>query len=70
MLPETDDHASYFSFYDVMEKLGMILGTLSFGLIAEMTGGMRNSVLSLIGYFVIGFLLLIMVPKEKKSTTG
>jgi len=70
MLPETDDHASYFSFYDVMEKLGMILGTLSFGLIAEMTGGMRNSVLSLIGYFIIGFLLLLMVPKEKKPTTG
>lgn len=65
LLPETEDHASYFSFYDVMEKMGMILGTISFGIIAEVTGGMRNSVLALIAYFVIGFLLLMMVPKKK-----
>lgn len=64
LLPETEDHASYFSFYDVMEKLGMIFGTMSFGLIAEMTGGMRNSVLSLIAYFIIGFLLLLRIPKH------
>lgn len=68
LLPETDDHASYFSFYDVIEKLGMILGTMSFGIIAEVTGGMRNSVLSLIVYFIIGFLLLLLVPKNKQTT--
>lgn len=64
LLPETEDHASYFSFYDVMEKLGMILGTMSFGIIAEITGGMRNSVLALIAYFVIGLLLLLRVPNK------
>lgn len=68
LLPETDDHASYFSFYDVMEKMGMILGTMSFGIIAEATGGMRNSVLALIAFFIIGFVLLMLVPKNNKET--
>ncbi len=39
-LPETEDHTSFFSFYDVIEKLGMILGTVSFGLISQVMGGM------------------------------
>lgn len=63
-LPETEDNASYFSFYDVMEKLGMIIGTVSFGLIGQITGGMRNSILVLIAFFVLGFLLLLRVPKS------
>jgi MFS transporter, UMF1 family len=58
LLPVTEDHASFFSFYDVMEKLGMIIGTVTFGLISEMMGGMRPAILSLIVYFVIGFILL------------
>lgn len=63
-LPETEDNASFFSFYDVMEKLGMILGTVSFGLISQITGGMRNSILALIVFFVLGFLLLIKLSKR------
>lgn len=66
-LPETDDHASFFSFYDVMEKLGMIIGTVSFGVISECVGGMRPAVLALVGYFILGFLLLLMVPKTKDA---
>ncbi len=66
-LPETDDHTSFFSFYDVMEKLGMIVGTVSFGLISEAVGGMRPAVLALIAYFILGFLLLLMVPKTKEA---
>jgi MFS transporter, UMF1 family len=58
-LPEGDDHTSWFSFYDVLEKLGMIVGTISFGLISQLSGGMRNSVLALILFFVIGFLILL-----------
>ncbi len=65
-LPETKDHASYFSFYDVMEKLGMIIGTITFGIISQMTG-MRNSVLALIIFFVLGFILLLMVPEKKED---
>jgi UMF1 family MFS transporter len=63
LLPQTEDHASFFSFYDVMEKLGMIIGTVTFGLISEIVGGMRPSILSLIGYFVIGFIILFTMRK-------
>ncbi|WP_317899982.1 MFS transporter [Aurantibacillus circumpalustris] len=58
LLPQTEDHASFFSFYDVMEKLGMIIGTVTFGLISETMGGMRPAILSLIVYFIIGFVVL------------
>lgn len=65
MLPETEDHASYFSFFDVSEKIGLAIGTTSFGLIEGITGGIRNSVLSIVITFVIGFLLLLRVPKSE-----
>jgi UMF1 family MFS transporter len=65
MLPETKDHASYFSFYDVSEKIGLAIGTTTFGLIEDITGGIRNSVLSLIIIFIAGFLLLLRVPKQQ-----
>jgi UMF1 family MFS transporter len=65
LLPETEDHASFFSFYDVMEKLGMIIGTITFGAISEIVGGMRPSILSLISYFLIGFVILLTLRKQK-----
>ena len=58
LLPETTDHASYFSFYDVCDKLGIVLGTMSYGLIEELTGSMRNSILALVLFFITGLLLL------------
>lgn len=58
ILPETKDHASFFSLYDVLEKLGIVIGMLSFGYIEGLTGSMRNSILSLIFFFVIGLILL------------
>jgi UMF1 family MFS transporter len=64
-LPETDDNTSYFSFYDVIEKLGMIIGTISFGVISQVTGGMRNSILTLIIYFIVG--LILIAPLRKKQ---
>jgi UMF1 family MFS transporter len=64
-LPETEDNTSFFAFYDVMEKMGMIIGTISFGVISEIMGGMRPSVLSLILFFVIGFIGLLFIPKNK-----
>lgn len=66
LLPERDDHTSFFSFYDVMEKMGMILGTVSFGVISQITGGMRNSVLALILFFVIGLILLLNLKRTKE----
>ncbi len=64
MLPDTQDHASFFSFFDVSEKIGLAIGTSTFGIIEGVTGGIRNSVLSIIVTFVIGFLLLLRVPKS------
>lgn len=64
-LPETKDHASYFSFFDVSEKIGIVIGTFSFGFIEGLTGSMRQSVLVLISFFVIGFIALLFVPKLK-----
>lgn len=66
-LPDTEDNTSFFSFYDVMEKLGMIFGTVSFGVISESVGGMRPAVLVLIAYFVLGFLILLFMPKDIKK---
>jgi UMF1 family MFS transporter len=66
-LPTTTDHTSFFSFYDVVEKLGMILGTVLFGVISQVMGGMRPSVLSLIVFFIIGLLLLIPLIRHKES---
>lgn len=57
----TKDTTSYFSFYDVLEKLAIVFGTFSFGLIEQLTGGMRNSILALAFFFVLGILLLISV---------
>lgn len=65
LLPETEDNSSYFSFYDVCEKIGIVIGMLSFGFIEGITGGMRNSILALITFFVIGFLVLLTIPKSK-----
>lgn len=67
-LPVTEDHTSFFSFYDVFEKMGMILGTVSFGVISQITGGMRNSILSLIIFFLIGMVSLIPLAKQVLET--
>jgi UMF1 family MFS transporter len=65
LLPETEDNASYFSFFDVCEKIGIVIGMLSFGLIEGITGGMRNSILALIVFFILGFVVLLTIPKTK-----
>lgn len=66
LLPITNDTASYFSFYDVCEKVGIVLGTLSFGIISEALGGMRNSTIGLSIYFLAGLILLLNL----RATTG
>lgn len=64
LLPETQDHASYFSFYDVTEKIGIVLGTFFFGFMEYMMDDIRASILSVMFFFVIGLLLLFRVPKS------
>lgn len=70
LLPETNDTASYFSFYDVCDKLGTVIGTLSFGFVADSMGGMRNSVLALMAYFIIGFVLLLFVRMRPQPSVA
>ena len=65
-LPETQDHASYFSFYDVTEKLGIVLGTFTFGFLDNFLGSIRYSVISIAVFFCIGLILLFFVPKYEK----
>jgi len=66
LLPPTKDTASYFSFYDVCDKVGTVIGTLSFGFVSEFLGGMRNSVLAIMVYFIIGGILLFFVDRKRK----
>lgn len=70
LLPPTKDTASYFSFYDVCERVGTFLGTLSFGYVAESLGGMRNSVLALMVFFIIGGVLLLFVDPKRKTVVA
>jgi MFS transporter, UMF1 family len=63
LLPESEDNASYFSFYDATEKIGIVVGTFFFGLM-ELTIGMRGSVLSIGFFFIAGFLLLFLVSNK------
>jgi UMF1 family MFS transporter len=67
MLPLTKDPTSYFSFYDVCEKLSIVAGMATFGLINEMGNTMRTPILALISFFVIGFLLLFRMEEVKKE---
>ena len=63
-LPETEDTTSYFSFYDVSEKIGIVFGMLMFLAMQELTGSMRYSIVFLILFFGIGVFLLLRVPKK------
>tara|TARA_R110001583_G_scaffold93777_1_gene237012 strand:- start:36928 stop:38238 length:1311 start_codon:yes stop_codon:yes gene_type:complete len=65
LLPETKDHATYFSFYDVTEKIAIVFGMLVFGLLIAVTGSMQWSVLFLAIFFLISFVLLNFVGKTK-----
>ena len=64
-LPETTDHASYFSFYDVTEKLGIVLGLVFFAVMEMLTGSIRYSIISVAFFFIVGLIMLIRVPKEE-----
>ena len=59
LLPETQDTTSFFSFYDVTEKVAIVLGIFTFGYLEELTGSMRNSIIALGVFFVAAFLALL-----------
>ncbi|MCW3119908.1 MAG: transporter, partial [Chitinophagaceae bacterium] len=66
LMPETKDTASFFSFYDVTEKIALVIGLFSFGLIEELYS-MRNSLLILIGFFILGFTFLLLALFAKSN---
>jgi UMF1 family MFS transporter len=65
LIPETYDTTSFFSFYDVTEKVGIIIGMAMFGSIDQFTGSMRNAILFFIVLFVAGALLLSRIPNNR-----
>lgn len=67
-LPDTTDHASFFSFYDVAEKVGIVLGTFSFGFLEYALGSIRYSVLAVAVFFCLGLIALFFVPKNERLT--
>lgn len=64
-IPETKDTASFFSFYDVTEKVAIVIGLFSFGYIEGLTGSMRNSILALIIFFILGLLFLLLTWQKQ-----
>jgi len=67
LLPNTEDTTSFFSFYDVAEKIGIVIGMFLYGYIADVTGKVQNAILFLIVFFFVGLLLLLRVPRKKLS---
>jgi len=63
-MPETTDTTSFFSFYDVAEKIGIVIGTFLYGFIAQVTGSMRSAIIFLGLFFVAGVVLLLRVNKK------
>lgn len=66
LMPETKDTTSFFSFYDVAEKIGIVIGMILYGSINQITGSMRNAILFLVLFFVIGVILLFRTLKIQK----
>lgn len=67
LMPDTKDTTSFFSFYDVTEKLAIVAGMFSFGFIEEATGSMRNSILALITFFTLGAIILFVALRTAKK---
>ena len=67
LIPGTLDTTSYFSFYDVAEKVGIVIGMLMYGTLDQITGSMRNAILFFVLFFFVGALLLIRLYRKDKN---
>lgn len=66
IIPEnTPNSASFFSFFDVTEKLSIVIGTATFGIINQVMGSMRYSILALIVFFILGLIFLLGLRGKK-----
>ncbi|MGB0255212.1 MAG: MFS transporter [Flavobacteriaceae bacterium] len=68
LIPDTLDTTSYFSFYDVAEKVGIVIGMLMYATVDQITGSMRSSVLVFVVFFFIGAILLIRLQRKNNQT--
>jgi UMF1 family MFS transporter len=66
LMPPTHDTTSFFSFYDVTEKLAIVIGMLSFGFIDSILN-MRTAIIALIGFFAIGAIILFLAMRTPDS---
>jgi UMF1 family MFS transporter len=64
LMPTTKDTASFFSFFDVSEKVGIVIGLFLFGFLTELTGSQRTSVLSCMTFFAIGLVFLVVTMRR------
>jgi len=67
LLPETEDTASFFSFYDVAEKIGIVIGMCVYGIIDQITGSPRSAIVILGIFFITAIFLLRRVHKKDVS---
>ncbi|SNR16109.1 MFS transporter [Tenacibaculum jejuense] len=65
LIPETEDHATFFSFFDVTEKIAIVTGTFVYGLLNAITNSMQWSVLSLAIFFFASLVVLLRLKKTK-----
>lgn len=68
LLPETNDHTTYFSFFDVTEKIAIVLGTFVFGFVEAVTGSLKNSIFILAIFFLLGYIVLSFMKKNKLTS--
>ena len=66
---ETEDHASYFSFFETVEKFSISIGALVYGLIDHITGSMHYSALALTIFFILGFIFIRKIPSKHVYNT-
>jgi len=69
-IPEnTNDTASFFSFYDATEKLAIVIGLFSFAFIEGLTHNMRQSIIALASFFIVGLVFLVVLKKTERKET-
>lgn len=67
MLPTIGEHTTFFSFYDVTEKIAIVIGTFFFGFIEELSGDMHNSALFLAVFFIASVIVMTRVKYNFKE---
>ena len=67
LIPKTIDTTSYFSFYDVAEKVGIVIGMLMYATVDQITGSMRNAILFFVLFFLTGAVMLIRLERTNKQ---